>query len=123
MHTSLGDAQVPNLASFFQARSLGLTLVTPTVTEPFGWDASNEATSATRGLVIVDEHPSPLPPTDNTTFAYDNQAHGNPRRRELIQQMILNFYSTGTVTNTCTGACDCADGNCGALKLPMYGGM
>ena len=121
MHTSIGDAQVPNLASFFQARSLGLTLVTPSVTVPFGFETA-QAASSDRAYVLVDEHPSPLPPTDNTTFGYDNQAHGNPRRRDLIQQMLLNFWATGTTTNTCTGACDCAAGNCGALKLPMYGG-
>ncbi|MGE5187108.1 MAG: hypothetical protein ACM31C_33895 [Acidobacteriota bacterium] len=121
MHTSLGDAQVPNLASFFQARSLGLTLITPAVKVPFGFETQQAATSD-RAYVIVDEHPSPLPPADNTTFGYDNQAHGNPRRRQLIQQMLRDFWATGTVTNTCTGACDCAAGNCGALKLPLYGG-
>ncbi len=121
MHTSLGDAQVPNLASFFQARSLGLTLVTPSVVVPYGFETA-QAASSDRGYVIVDEHPSPLPPADNTTFGYDNQAHGNPRRRQLIQQMLRDFWATGTVQNTCTGACDCAAGNCGALKLPLYGG-
>jgi hypothetical protein len=72
--------------------------------------------------VIVDEHPSPMPPDDNSTFSYDNDAHENPRRRDAIQQMMLGFWSTGIATNPCAGACDCSAGSGGALKLPMYGG-
>lgn len=121
MQTSVGDAQAPNLASFFQARSLGLTLITPSVQVPVGFE-NQQAASADRAYVIVDEHPMPLPPDTNLTFSYDNVAHENPRRRAAIQQMQRSFWATGTVTNTCTGACDCAAGNCGALKTPMYGG-
>jgi hypothetical protein len=121
MQTSLHDAQVPNLSSFFQARSLGLTLLTPSVTVPYGFESA-QATTSDHAYVIMDEHPMPEPPADNTTFGYDNQAHGNPRRRTLIQQMMLDFLATGTAHNTCTGACDCAAGNCGPLTAPMYGG-
>lgn len=123
MITSMNDAQVPNLASFFQARSLGLTLITPSVTVPYGFEQAQAAT-ADRAYVIVDEHPTPLPPDDNRVFATDNQAHENPRRRALVQQMMLDFFATGTAHDTCTGdgTCDCAAGNCGALQMPMYGG-
>jgi hypothetical protein len=63
-----------------------------------------------------------LPPDTNLTFGYDNVAHENPRRRADVQQMMRDFWATGTVTNTCAGPCDCAAGKCGALKQPMYGG-
>jgi len=72
--------------------------------------------------LIVDESPDPLPPDSNLTFAYDNVAHENPRRREAIETQILEFFASGTATNPCTGACDCAAGNCGALRMPMFGG-
>lgn len=121
MQTSHNDCQVPNVASFYQARSLGMTLITPSVVDVSG--VATAATATGRGWVIVDEKPSPMPPADNTTFAYDNQAHGNPRKRAAVQQMILDFFSTGIIHSTCTtGACDCAAGNCGALQQPMYGG-
>ena len=120
-HMSMNDAQVPNLAAMFQARSLGLTLITPSVTVPFGFETAQAAT-ADRAFVIVDEQPMPVPPTDNTTFNYDNDAHENPRRRVALQQMMRDFWATGTVHQTCTGACDCADGNCGDLGVPQYGG-
>lgn len=112
---SVGDPQVPNLASEFQARSLGLTLITPATQTPFGFEQQQAATSD-RAFVIIDEHPTPLPPETNETFSFDNVAHENPRRREAIQQMMRDFWTSGSVTNTCTGACDCAAGNCGALR-------
>ena len=121
MQTSRDDSEVPNLASFYQARSLGVTLVTPSVLTPYGFE-DKQATSASKGWIIVDEHPMPKPPATNEVFAYGNSAHENARRRTLVQQQMRDFLATGTVTNTCTGACDCAAGNCGALRMPMYGG-
>jgi hypothetical protein len=121
MQTSMHDAQVPNLSAFFQARSLGLTLLTPSVTVPYGFETAQAATSD-HAYVLMDEHPMPEPPADNTTFGYDNSAHGNPRRRTLIQQMMLDFFANGVAHNNCTGACDCMAGNCGTLTAPMYGG-
>ena len=121
MVTSIADAQVPNLASFYQARSLGLTLLTPSVVVPFGFDAM-KAAAADRAYVIVDEHPTPLPPETNEVFAFDNPAHENPRRREAVQQMMQEFWANGVVHNTCAGACDCAAGKCGELSVPMFGG-
>src|SRR5262249_7128669 len=93
LHMSRGDAQVPNLATQFQARSLGLTLITPSVIVPYGFETAQAAT-ADRALVIVDEHPTPLPPTTNQVFDSDNDAHENPRRRAAIQQMMRDFWET-----------------------------
>ena len=120
MHTSMEDTEVPNLAGFYQARSLGLTLVTPSVYEPFGIDTKGG--DLTRAYVIVDEHVTPEPPADNSVFTYDNLAHENPRRRAALQQQMRVFWGTGKVQNTCGGACDCAAGACGPLLKPMYGG-
>ena len=50
-----GRCAVPNLASFFQARSLGLTPITPAVTVPFGFETAQAATRD-RAYVLVDEH-------------------------------------------------------------------
>jgi hypothetical protein len=117
VHTSIGDCAVPNLASFFQARSLGLDLISPAVTVPYGF-ADRQVASSERAWVIVDEQPTPLPPETNEVFSFDNVAHENPRRREAIQAQMQAFWATGVVTNTCTGPCDCAAGNCGALRSP-----
>ena len=121
MMTSLHDAQVPNLAGFYQARSLGLTLLQPSsVIAPYGFDG--KAQDLTRAYVIVDEHPSPEPPADNEVISFDNNAHENPRRRAGLQQMMKLFWGYGEAMQTCAGPCDCAAGNCGVLQVPMYGG-
>jgi len=119
MMTSLHDAQVPNLAGFYQARSLGLALMTPSVVTPYGF---TKAFDPTRAYVIVDEHPSPEPPADNSVFSFDNNAHENPRRRAALQAMMKQFWSSGMAMPACTGTCDCAAGNCGTLQQPAYGG-
>ena len=65
MMTSRDDCAVPNVAGFFQARSLGLKLVMPSVLVPFGFETRAGAQRAQRGDVIVDEHPTPVPPETN----------------------------------------------------------
>lgn len=121
-HMSVGDAQVPNLGALFQARTLGMTLITPSAAMPWGFATAQGPTATRRGFVIVDESPTPLPPDSNVTFDYNNVAHENPRRRTAIQQMMRDFWSTGEIHNTCAGACSCATGACGDLREPMYGG-
>ena len=121
MQTSLDDASVPNLASFYHARSLGVDLLSTSVVTPWGFDAPVESTTA-NGYVIVDEMPPRKPPDTNEVFSFDSIAHENPRRRTLLQQQMRDFWATGTISNTCTGPCDCAAGNCGTLRTAMYGG-
>jgi hypothetical protein len=121
LQTSLNDASVPNLASFFHARSLGLPILSTSVVVPWGFETP-VTTSPIGGYVVVDEKPSQVPPESNEVINFNSVAHENPRRRMLLQQMMQDFWSTGTVTNTCAGTCDCAAGNCGALRAASYGG-
>lgn len=114
MQTSKDDTQVPNLASFFQARSLGLTLLTQSVVVPFGFE-DKQADHSDNAWLIIDEHPEPKPPETNETFAYTNDAHENARRRAAVQKQMLDFWRVGVANNPCTGQCDCAAGNCGPL--------
>jgi hypothetical protein len=116
MQTSKDDTQVPNLASFFQARSLGLKLLTQSVVVPFGFeDSSRQAEQSDTAWLIIDEHPEPKPPETNETFSFTNDAHENARRRAALQQQMLDFWALGVAKNPCTGQCDCAAGNCGPL--------
>ncbi len=121
MQTVLDDTQVPNLASYFHARSLGLTLLDQSVVVPYGFE-SRQATSASNAWLIVDEGETPKPPASNEVFGYTNDAHEHARRRARVQEQMRQFWSTGTATNPCTGTCDCAAGNCGDLILKMFGG-
>jgi hypothetical protein len=122
LQTSLHDASVPNLASFYHARSLGLPLLSSSVVTPYGFAAPVDSASAIGGYVVVDEMPSRTPPETNEVFNFNSVAHENPRRRAALQQQMRDFWSTGTAANTCTGSCDCAAGNCGALRTSIHGG-
>ena len=118
LHMSEGDCQVPNLASEFQARSIGLPVLTPSVEVPFGMVGQDGPLPS--AFVIMDEHPDPLPPQSNLLFGEDNVAHENLRRRAATIEQIEHFYDTGEIIDTCTSGtqpapCDCAAGNCGAL--------
>lgn len=114
LYTSMGDAQVTNLGAFLQARTMGLPLAAPAATPPYGLTLAT--TPPPSGLVIVDEHPTPLPPTTNLLNSQNNQAHENPRRREHIIDQIDRFLEDGTIVDACGGGiCDCAAGACGAL--------
>lgn len=121
MQTSLDDAAVPNVASYYHARSLGLDLLSTTVTTPFGFAAAVDSTTK-GGIVVVDEMPPKKPPETNEVFNFDTIAHEHPRRRTLLQLQMRDFWSTGTINNTCNGPCNCAAGNCGELRTAKYGG-
>jgi hypothetical protein len=113
MQMSMGDCAVPNLASEYQARSLGFSLLGPTVKMPYGFTPTTDPLSS--GFVIMNESPEPLPPATNETFNYDNPAHESLRRRQAAVDQIMHFTKTGEITNYCTGACDCKAGNCGPM--------
>jgi len=110
---SVGDCAVPNLASEYQARSVGLPLLGPAVKTPYGLTPTPGPLSS--AFVIMDESPQPLPPTTNEIFTFDNVAHENLRRRAATLQQIQRFVEAGVIENFCTGPCDCAAGNCGPL--------
>lgn len=111
---SMGDCAVPNLASEYQARTLGFPLLGPAVKTPYGFTPTDGPISGS-AFVIMNESPTPLPPATNETFNYDNVAHENLRRRQATIDQIIRFTTTGETVNFCTGPCDCQAGNCGPL--------
>ena len=113
LQMSVGDCAVPNLASEYQARTIGLPLLAPSVKTPHGFAPAEGPLM--NAFVIMDEQPSPLPPSTNETFQYDNEAHENLRRRPATLQQIQHFVETGEIVSFCTGPCDCKAGNCGPL--------
>jgi hypothetical protein len=99
MQESVGDAQVPNIATELWARSVGLPLVGPVsrhpafieeVEGPLGPDAS--------ALFIYDamvhESCGEMPPAANVP-AEDNCAHGIIRKTEAHMQQMEAFFAEG----------------------------
>lgn len=102
---SIGDTQVPNIASEAMARTFEMSLVVPSVTPVW---AVPDAPPAFEGsaLLQVDTKLGPLPPTQNLPADGDNGAHGAAVDDPAVQEIVSLFLRKGLVDNACSGACD-----------------
>lgn len=112
MQIGVGDDEVSNLASEYQARSMGIPVVAPTVYQPWGVALAEEPVP--NGLVIFDFGlNSPTPATNEPPP--DNDVHSQVRRREATIEMMRGFYATGEIVSACgASGCVCHRGGCGA---------
>ncbi|MFO0613761.1 MAG: hypothetical protein U0414_14305 [Polyangiaceae bacterium] len=104
MQIGLGDPAVPNIASFYQARILGVPVLEPTPLEPFG----------------VPTIPSPVTGSAMTLFDFgvpqvdvaqaslnDNEVHEGVRRTAGSKAQLDAFFRPGgAIVQACDGACD-----------------
>lgn len=110
LHMAVADDEVSNVATEYEARTLGIPTLAPAVYEPFGVpEMSGPLDSA---LVIWDGGDGPLPPTN--TPPEDNDAHSMPRNAEAALRQMETFFTTGEIVHTCGDAtpCDCTTGAC-----------
>ncbi len=115
MQFAVADDEVSNVASEYQARSMGIPVLTPSVYEPWGVETADGPVP--NGLAIFDFGLGDTLPVTNQPPP-DNDVHSFVRRREAAIEMIRIFYRDGLATQTCGPAgCVCQDGGCGA-ELP-----
>jgi hypothetical protein len=113
MQIAIADDEVSNVASEYQARTMGIPTLTPSPYVPFG--LSGTAGPVPSGLVIYDFGlGATIPPTNEPPP--DNDVHSNLRNKRLTLEMMRRFYSTGEIVQLCTApkGCDCTAGGCGA---------
>lgn len=102
---SIGDAQVPNIATEAMARSYAMAMAGPAV-RPV-WDVADApANFSGSALLQVDTQQGPLPPAANLPAESDNGAHGAAVDDPAVQAILGNFLLEGIVDNTCDGPCD-----------------
>jgi hypothetical protein len=112
MQIAVADVEVSNLASEYQARSMGVPVLTPSVKEPWGIEAA--AGPQGSALVIYDFGLGDTIPLTNEPPP-DNEVHSWVRKREATIEMMRRFFRTGEIVQTCGEAgCDCDAGGCGA---------
>jgi hypothetical protein len=111
MQIALGDEQVPNLGSYWQARTMGLPILGPTPTTPWGLTVQPSPLASGSALVIMDGG-APPPPVANLP-APDYGMHNLTRNQPAARQQIQAFFTTGQIINECDGACVCQSGACG----------
>jgi hypothetical protein len=105
LQAGVGDASVPNLATFMHARELAVPVMSPSPLPVYGM---TEATSPHDGsaLALFDWGVDP----DLYAPAYpppDNDVHEEVRRSPAaIEQMDMFFRNDSAVLNPCDGACD-----------------
>ena len=103
-------------APIAELRRFGLPLLEGSVELPYG--LTEAAGPLEDGFVTWTEEPSPLPPETNQVNDQENQAHDQLRRRDAVVDQLGTYFATGEIVNTCSGACNCAEGACGELDPP-----
>jgi len=110
LEISLGDEQVPNLGSYWQARTMGIPILGPTPTTPWGLAVQPSPLASGSALVIMDGG-APPPPVSNLP-APNFGMHNLARTQPATHRQIKAFFETGRIINECTGACVCQTGAC-----------
>lgn len=110
LHMAIGDDQVPNLATEWQARTMGIPVLDPSPLVPYGLTATPGPLASGSALVIMDGGAPAVPLTNEP--APDNGMHYLTRNQAASRRQIKHFFETGEVRNECDGACMCAAGKC-----------
>jgi hypothetical protein len=112
MQIALSDEQVPNLGSYWQARSMKIPVLGPTPFTPWGLQVKTSPLTSGSALVIMDGG-APAAPTTNVP-ASDTGMHTLTRKQPATRRQIGDFYATGMIVNECsgTGGCVCQSGTC-----------
>jgi hypothetical protein len=100
---SIGDAQVPNLATRILARTMGLKGLDLTQ-HVYGVDEVGGPLDS--AYTQWNSNPSPLPPTTDVPAPSDNGAHNAIQGFLPLQDQIQRFYKPdGRIESTCGGPC------------------
>jgi len=110
MQIALGDDQVPNIGSYWQARTMALPVLGPTPTTPWGLTVQPAPLKAGSALVIMDGG-APSPPASNVPPPSYGM-HDLTRRQPAARRQLAEFFATGRIVNECAGACTCQAGAC-----------
>ena len=113
MQVAIADDEVANIASEYQARTMGIPVVVPSPYVPYGLAEASAPVSS--GLVLYDFGlGGTIPPTNEPPP--NNDVHANIRNKQATVDMMTRFYETGEIVQLCTApkGCDCAADGCGA---------
>lgn len=103
LQLGLGDVEVPNMAGFLHARALGLPLLSPAPSQPYG--LALQPAPAESGLMLFDlgidqsVYRVAAPPDGA------NRVHNALREAEPAVLQLERFFDSGEITNPCPGPC------------------
>jgi hypothetical protein len=109
LQESHNDAQVPNLATRLVARTLGLSLLTPSVEPVWGIEQKagplDSAYSQWDALPMPPPGPYNVPPTEGLGWMGYSAHEAIRRMPQLIDQLSKFFQPNGQVVDTCGMPC------------------
>jgi hypothetical protein len=110
LHMAVGDDEVPNISTEYQARTMGIPVLSPAVYKPYGID--EVAGPLPSALVIFDGGDGPIPLGNEPPP--DNDAHKLTRSSKAGKDQIQHFLETGEIIHFCGEGqpCDCTIGAC-----------
>ena len=109
MQNALGDDEVPNLGTFWLARTLGIPVLSPTPAMPWGLTTAASPLAAGASALVLEDGGVAPPPSTNVPAPSTGQ-HDLTRDQPASRRQMLQFYSTGAIVNECAGACTMRDG-------------
>jgi len=112
MQIALSDEQVPNIGSFWQARTMGISVVGPTPAMPWGVSVMQSPIASGSAMIIMDGGAPPAPTTNIPAPAQNPSMHDLTRNQPATRRQMKDFYSSGMIVNECAGACTCQTGAC-----------
>jgi hypothetical protein len=110
MQIAIADDEVANVASYWQARSMGIPVLGPSPTTPWGLTLAPSPLAGGSALVIMDGGVEPPPVTNQPPP--DRGMHNLTRSQAASRRQIGEFFTSGRIVNECTGACLCHTGAC-----------
>nr|HEX4317007.1 hypothetical protein [Kofleriaceae bacterium] len=110
MQMALGDDEVANLATYWEARTLGVPVLGPTPFTPWGLQVVQTPIATGSALLIMDGG-APAVPTTNVP-APATGMHDLTRKQPATWRQMAEFYATGMIVNECAGECLCAQNQC-----------
>lgn len=105
MQTGLGDPAVPNLASYLQARTLGVNLLEPSPREIWGVPSVTSPQTSGSSITLFDFG---VTPNDLAVAPIDaNPVHEGVRRSQGSKDQVDAFLRPdGQLVQACSGVCD-----------------
>ncbi|HUJ61734.1 MAG TPA: hypothetical protein VLX92_24690 [Kofleriaceae bacterium] len=112
MQMAMSDNEVPNIGTFWEARTMNVPVLSPTPEMPWGLTAQATPLATGSALVIEDGGAPPPPMTNVPAPAQNPSMHDLTRNQPASRRQIGEFYATGMIVNECAGPCTCQTGAC-----------
>ncbi len=112
LQIALGDEQVPNIGSYWLARTMKLPILGPTPATPWGLTVQAGPFAGGSALQIMDGGAPPNPITNIPAPKQEPSMHNLTRNQPATRREMATFYTTGSIANDCNGPCVCQSGAC-----------